>query len=334
LKMGSLSFALVALIFAHLSACLPQVVTPIAITNSAPLPTVTCGGCYVVADVAGIEFGTETVTHLQSATVSIGLNQTTVISVQTQVGVTEFSFAPSGILGTVTGTLFNYGTAITVSGVTLTSPTAYDVFTAYSITSTVFSNGGCSTIFGSPITLSSAFSFARSPGVAGIDQSAEQSFIEQLGGLPSCSPGGVNISPTTAVPVVVTTAFSTITRTLPTPQPLMSATSSTPTSTRTSTTTVTSSSLSSSVATTTLTSTISVVAIIPVPSNSTTLTSTISVGTIIIAGNSTFLPTGYGPTFTIIPVTGQAADWRMNSTISWLAWATGVLSTLVAMWVF
>ena len=89
--------------------------TPIAITNSAPPPTFTCGGCYVVADVAGIEFGTATITQLQSATVSVGLNYTSVIS--SVVGVTEFSIAPTGVIGS--GTLFNYGTAIVFSGVTL-----------------------------------------------------------------------------------------------------------------------------------------------------------------------------------------------------------------------
>ncbi|MCJ1282519.1 hypothetical protein MMC26_001842 [Xylographa opegraphella] len=382
--MGSLSFALVAWIFAQLSASLPQVNTPIPITNSAPAPTFTCGGCYVVADVAGIEFGTETITQTRQGTVSIGLNYTTVIS--STVGNTQFTVAPTGILGP--GTLFNYGTAFVYSSVTLTSPTAYDVFTAYSITSTILTNGACSVFFGTSIPLTSAFNYPRPLGSGSYDEAAEQAFIDYIfNGLPTCLPGGINSVQSTVTPVVIQTSFSTITRALPTPQPITAVTTATPSLTTTSTSATTSSnptstsSLSSSLvssipslmstlsssssissltstspifltpfppvslptttsspissqATTTLTSTISLVAVIPVPSNTTTLTSTISVGTVIIVGNSTLLPTGNYPNYTIIPVTAQAANWRTDTTLSWRSWVTGFLSTLAVLWAF
>ena len=89
--------------------------TPIAITNSAPAPTNTCGGCYVVADVAGIQFGQDTITQLQQGTVSVGFNQTKTIT--SLVGTTEFTIAPTGVIGT--GALFNFGTTILYSGVIL-----------------------------------------------------------------------------------------------------------------------------------------------------------------------------------------------------------------------
>ena len=141
--MGSLSFAGVAILFfAHVCTSIAQgksllvlsslpvaplsdeiyvVVTPSAIPITAPgsAPT-NCGGCYVVADVAGIEFGSSTLTQTHTALVSVGANLNSTVVVTSIVGQTEFSFNTAGVLDPVTGTLFNFGgPTVTISGVTL-----------------------------------------------------------------------------------------------------------------------------------------------------------------------------------------------------------------------
>ena len=113
-----------------------------------------------------------------------------------------------------------------------TSPTAYNVFTAFSITSTVAVNGQCSVIAGLPIQVNPQ-SYIVPQGVAQADfaLSAEQAFISNVG-LPICSPGGGNpdgaisghtqqYTPTAgAIPYITLTAYVTVTASVNNSTPL------------------------------------------------------------------------------------------------------------------
>ena len=80
-----------------------------------------CGGCYVVADVAGIVFGTETFTQTNTALVSIGVgangtNITSTISITA--AAVPFTFDPTSLTPGVLA--FNsLGPTLTISGVEL-----------------------------------------------------------------------------------------------------------------------------------------------------------------------------------------------------------------------
>ena len=74
-----------------------------------------CGGCYVVADVAGIVFGETMITQTQTQVVFRGFNAT---SVSVLLGTQRFSFAPTGALGQGL-TTFAYDPTLTVGGAVL-----------------------------------------------------------------------------------------------------------------------------------------------------------------------------------------------------------------------
>jgi len=187
-----------------------------------------CGGCYVGADVAAIAFGSEvaTATATNQIIVMPGMNSSfTTTSLVFDQG--KFTFAPvTGVVGHASApakaTPLNVDTStFVVSGVTLTSPTAYNVFTAYSVTSYEATNGGCRIVAGSARLLSSAFSVQVPQGVdyAQFVNEAERSFVSFLG-LPTCSGGGENLTPTAIIPqTVVTTSQTTTARATLTPQP-------------------------------------------------------------------------------------------------------------------
>jgi len=178
-----------------------------------------CGGCYVVADVAGIAFGSETNTATATNQVVVvnGLNSTyTTTSIIFEQG--DFTFAPMTIHPTQTSvaaqaTPLNIGTStFVVNGVTLTSPTAYNVFTAYSITSYIATNGGCQIVANPASQVSPAFSVAIPEGVDynSFALEAESSFIDFLG-VPTCSAAGENLTPTAIIPQTVATITATTT---------------------------------------------------------------------------------------------------------------------------
>ena len=200
-----------------------------------------------------------------------------------------------------------------LSGLTLprrTSPTPYEVFSAYSVTSTTISNGQCVAVAGAPITVSPAFSVAVPSGAgANFAFDAENSFIRFVG-LPTCSAGGANVAPTTAT--IVNTLTSTTTTVGPlqpiTPQAVSTVAPRTSTpnfievaASRFSALTASAGSAS---ATATATATTSAAA---------SVTSQVSVGTIVVVGNSTAV---YGPT--IVPFQpGNAAPERGVPTVLW-----------------
>lgn len=79
-----------------------------------------CGGCYVVADVAGVVFGSQTFTQVNTAVVSIGMgaNGTNVTTTSFTAGAAPFTFDPSGLNPAVLS-LNTLGPTITISGVEL-----------------------------------------------------------------------------------------------------------------------------------------------------------------------------------------------------------------------
>ena len=91
-----------------------------------------------------------------------------------------------------------------------TSPTAYNVFTAYSVTSAYESAGLCVTDSGMKIDLPSAYSqiLPSASGRVYLDAGGQQEFIDSLG-FSTCSGGGQNIMPTALVQVTNTTATTT-----------------------------------------------------------------------------------------------------------------------------
>lgn len=211
-------------------------------------PAQVCGGCFGVADVLGVVFGDEIITQLHTQVISIGLgnNGTNVTRTTILTGQSQFTFNSGGVVGSASpGGQTNFysgsGGTITLAGVELyvrfgrvdthianifgtsTSPTAYNVFTAYSITSTLNSDGQCITVQGTPVQVSPASSYAIPSGAdyALFAQEAEQSFINDIG-FPTCSPGGENAAvPTTHVQVTESTVTSTTSGPIrPTPQPV------------------------------------------------------------------------------------------------------------------
>lgn len=72
-----------------------------------------------------------------------------------------------------------------------TSPTAYNIFTAYSVTSTALVSGGCSVISGPPVQLLPVSVPVPTGNVHAGLASALQSLINQVGAT-ACNPGGEN----------------------------------------------------------------------------------------------------------------------------------------------
>lgn len=194
-----------------LATAAPDLTAP-ASAASAAASASACGGCYIVADVAGIVFYSEVFQQtVATAVVSVGVangsRSTSTSVVQAYPQITINPAAPDG--GPAIEAV-SYASEVSLNGAVLTSPTPYNVFTAYSVTSAVLSGGICSTVSGPRVTLSSAYSQALSSasGHVVLDQGGEQSFINQLG-FSSCSGGGINLVPSALVPVSPTTATST-----------------------------------------------------------------------------------------------------------------------------
>ena len=93
-----------------------------------------------------------------------------------------------------------------------TSPTAYNVFSAYSITSAHIVNGQCVTTSGSAITLNPAYSetLPSASGRVSLDAAGQQAFINQLG-FSTCSGGGENAAASALIPVANVTSTTTMT---------------------------------------------------------------------------------------------------------------------------
>ncbi|KAL2046888.1 hypothetical protein N7G274_000906 [Stereocaulon virgatum] len=191
------------------SGAAPDLAGPASAASSA------CGGCYIVAGVAGLVWYSEIfVNTAATAIVSVGMgngSSATRTSIIQNEGELTYNLAPTRGAGGVLAQV-NYSPSFTLGGAVLTSPTAYNVFTAYSITSAFLSNGVCMTTSGSPILLSSAYTeiLQSANGQIVLDASGQQSFIDFLG-FTTCSGGGENVAATALVQVTNTTATMTST---------------------------------------------------------------------------------------------------------------------------
>ena len=91
-----------------------------------------CGGCYVVADVAGVVFGTETLSAIATVTqsVGVGLNGSRVTTLLTE-NVGQFSFNTGGLLGPtqVPGATGGSNSTYVLSGATLYAMASVILFT-------------------------------------------------------------------------------------------------------------------------------------------------------------------------------------------------------------
>ena len=197
-----------------LQSAQPDLAGPASASTGAP---VSCGGCYVVADVAGLVWYSEVfINTAATALVSVGAGGNGTQATRTSIVQNEgdFTFGP-GIAPTGAAlNQINFDSSITISGAVLQSPTAYNVFTAYSVTSATLSDGICVTNSGPPIALSSAYTeiLTSANGKVFLDQNGEQQFINFLG-FTTCSAGGESIVPTALVQVSNITATSTATNT-------------------------------------------------------------------------------------------------------------------------
>ena len=172
-----------------------------------------CNACYVIADVAALVWYSEVFAQtVATEMVSVGMGNgsratsTSIVSNFAPVSINAGAGGGGAIIQTV-----DYSDSVTLNGATLVSPTAYNVFTAYSVTSQVMSGGLCSTVSGARQTLSSAYSetLAAASGRVVLDQNGEAQFINFLG-FSSCSAGGVNIVPTALAPVSQASAPTTM----------------------------------------------------------------------------------------------------------------------------
>ena len=177
-----------------------------------------CGGCYLVADVAGIVWYSEIfLNQAATAVVSVGVgNGTRATSTSIIKNQAQFTFAPS--MATAMGsplalTSAHYDSTLTVAGAVLSSPTPYNVFSAYSITSAYISNGICVTTSGSAKAIYPAYTetLASANGQVTLDAAGEQGLINSLG-FTGCSGGGEIISVTALVQVKNLTSTTTTTR--------------------------------------------------------------------------------------------------------------------------
>ena len=92
---------------------------PTQIGSAAPAVTgasTNCGGCYVVADVAGYVFAEETITQTRTQVEFRGFNATTVSSL---LGTARFSIPPSGPFGLGATTFAYDGQPLTVGDAVL-----------------------------------------------------------------------------------------------------------------------------------------------------------------------------------------------------------------------
>ena len=175
-----------------------------------------CNYCYLVADVAGLVwYEGAFVNNVATAMVSVGQfsngSQATRTSTIEDEG--QFTFNPQAAAsGGAALSAVPYDSTLNVNGAILTSPTAYNVFTAYSVTSAVLSNGVCSTVSGSRMVLPSAYSeiLSSASGTVYLDQAGEQQFINYLG-FTTCSGAGLSVVPTALVQVTSSTTTTTMT---------------------------------------------------------------------------------------------------------------------------
>ncbi|KAL8735254.1 MAG: hypothetical protein Q9181_002886 [Wetmoreana brouardii] len=316
-----------------------------------------CGGCVIIADVAGIVWYSEVFINT-AATAVVGVNtgngsrvtRTSIIQNEGQftfnpaAGTAAYGTPPSAV------TSVGFDSVTTIAGATLTSPTAYNIFTAYTLSSQSISGGICqTTTYTSKLDAAYTETLATAGGQVTLDLEGERGFISFLG-FTSCSSGGENAQGTVLAQVqnltVSTTMFySSIALAMsvtlaPTTNP--SSTSRLPLKTTTLTdvlTTLTATLSGSSTITPAPTSLSSASAPNIVIGNTTITPSGNPLGLSFITGNSTASPaptgTGAGGTGVVtgggggnntIPYTGDAPSWKNGVSL----WGSTLLVSVMA----
>lgn len=92
-----------------------------------------------------------------------------------------------------------------------TSPTAYNVFTAYAINRQTLVEGNCMTLTGATTTLVTPYleTITSPEGIVTLDAAGEQKFVTDVLQITTCSGQDVNIVPSAFVPVTSITATVT-----------------------------------------------------------------------------------------------------------------------------
>ncbi|KAL8678827.1 MAG: hypothetical protein Q9186_004851 [Xanthomendoza sp. 1 TL-2023] len=213
-----------------------------SLQGSAEEPTTTagqtCGGCVIIADVAGFVWYSEVFIDTAATAfvgVGVGNNGSRVTRTSIVRNDAEFTFNPqasSAPYGTAPLVVTNagYGTSTEIAGVTLsvtpkpqrgihtkvilyrTSPTAYNVFSAYTYTAQQqLANGECTTV-STVVKLSSAYTetLATASGRVYLDVAGQQGFIDFLD-FSTCSGGGQNYVNTALVQVSQLTSTTRMT---------------------------------------------------------------------------------------------------------------------------
>ncbi|KAL9003084.1 MAG: hypothetical protein Q9188_004019 [Gyalolechia gomerana] len=194
----------------------------LATTEAALLPSSTvagqsCGGCIIVAQVDGVVWYEGVFLNTAAtAVVSVGGgNGSRITRTSINYNEGEFTFNPAAgtaAYGTTPLAVTNvgYDSETVIGGATLTSPTAYNLFTAYTLTSQQQVNGVC--VDTSYVrTLPTAFTetLASANGQVTLDLAGEQAFISFIG-FSTCQGGGANVGGTVLAQVSNLTSTTTM----------------------------------------------------------------------------------------------------------------------------
>ncbi|KAI4201730.1 MAG: hypothetical protein LQ350_003084 [Teloschistes chrysophthalmus] len=177
-----------------------------------------CNGCQIIVDVAGVVWYSEVFLNT-AATVVNSVNNgngSRVTRTSTIINSGQFTFNPAAgtaAFGATPLAVTNvaYGSVTTIGGVPLTSPTAYNVFTAYTLSSQFVANGVCSsTTYVSTLPQAFTETLPQGGGQVTLDAAGEQQFITGVLGFSTCSNGGANIAASVLAPVSNITATTTM----------------------------------------------------------------------------------------------------------------------------
>jgi hypothetical protein len=176
-----------------------------------------CGDCFVVANVAQIVWYSVVFANVVTRSVDVFIGNNTQ-STRTATVVRQGRFLIDANNDDEDGsglalTQVEFDSTKVVNGATLLSPTPYDVFQGYTLTSEVFTDGSCQTVIDAPSSLPEPFyqTAAQSDGAVFFNAEGEQRFLDFLQ-LSNCRPGGEVVSPTVVAQVQNITVDTTVTR--------------------------------------------------------------------------------------------------------------------------
>ncbi|KAL8933347.1 MAG: hypothetical protein Q9211_005826, partial [Gyalolechia sp. 1 TL-2023] len=191
--------------------------TQAALLSSSSTAGQSCGGCIIVAQVDGVVWYEGVfLNNAATAVVSIGGGngtRTTRTSLIYNEG--EFTFNPAAgtaAFGTTPLVVTNvgYDSETVIGGATLTSPTAYNLFTAYTLTSQQQVNGVCQdTSYVRILPTAYTETLSTVNGQVAVDLAGEQAFISFIG-FSTCQGGGANVGGTVLAQVSYLTSTTTM----------------------------------------------------------------------------------------------------------------------------